>query len=171
MLSFYCDLCILAHSVTLWVVAKTFSHQITTLLSPSPETPPFSENSNETDMEIRSTAIPPNVDIPDNRNTVITLIEMHVDRNFRSETDSIGRTWKMINGSFKSIRHLSDTINKAIGSQVVLFMVEGIMHYSIYLNGWLRSHDFYWRIIWTLFYMVTCGVLLISADICNQVNV
>lgn len=144
----------MACSLTLWIAAKAFSEE---LLSKKLNYQIIFEGENENE-EMVSPEIIKSLTDPNNLN------EVRID----VKNDDLG--WNQIYGKFKTIRLLSEAINKAIGSQVALFMVEVIMHYSIYLNGWLRSKDFYWRITWTLFYVVTCSVLVISADVCNQVT-
>lgn len=87
-----------------------------------------------------------------------------------SQKVQIVNVWQKIYRQFQAIENLSCSINTALGSQVMWYLAEGIMFYSIQLNTIIATRDMFKRIYNLFFFFGTFLILYVSADICNKVK-
>lgn len=82
----------------------------------------------------------------------------------------IQESWNNVYSKFCEVKHISETINAAIGSQVTLFLVESIIDYSISLTGILNIKNPLRATDTVCFSMLVALILIFSANICTQVS-
>ncbi len=83
--------------------------------------------------------------------------------------------WKILYKDYKHIKTLAEMINNAIGLNITCFLLTSIVDYAISFDQLVSggsSFSSHWsRVSTLLFYFGSaCGILLVSADICRQVN-
>ncbi|CAL8072524.1 unnamed protein product [Orchesella dallaii] len=98
------------------------------------------------------------------------LCDYDEGRNWRKHGTELNSNWLEIYQHFKAIQRLSLAVNIALGSIVTWFLAEAIMYYSKNLTDLLRSTDIFWTIDKISFYVLTVGIFIFSADICNQLE-
>lgn len=80
------------------------------------------------------------------------------------------QNWELIYAQFNSIRTLSYTVNKALGSLVCWFLGNAILAYSMSLDALFVSLDWHKRVSLICNYLCAFGVLFTSADIPQQME-
>lgn len=91
-----------------------------------------------------------------------------------SFAQSISKTsdanWKVVYSQYKTIRTISQTINRALGNLVTGFMAEAIIFYSINLDRTLVTQDVFRKMHMAYYYLNTFSILFLSANICSQLD-
>lgn len=81
--------------------------------------------------------------------------------------------WKQIDKEFTLLKHLSDLINKAFGSVVILFLLETLLSFSAGIDGLVKLiKNAEWRLVIadTVYFSHCICVILLSADTYSQVS-
>lgn len=82
------------------------------------------------------------------------------------------RKWIKIEAQYKHIRQLARGINKSVGMNVTLFLLEFIFLYAVGLDiFFMYRHEEWAKIVHFIFYLSSsCAILVISADASNKVR-
>lgn len=97
------------------------------------------------------------------------------------EIDKLKKEWSWLefNEQLKQLRELADLIAKAVGTMVTLYLVEVVLLYGLafnvtflYQSGSAGSPWIFLvvKIVYSVYFVGNCVFLLMSADICSQVN-
>jgi len=101
-------------------------------------------------------------------NGIIDKKYIYASKSARGE-GRMEKSWNKIYNQYKFLQSLSYCINMAMGNQLIFYIFESLIYYSLNLNAVLTTTNNFKRVDMILFYVITLGIFIISADACNQV--